>query len=121
MEGLILALLLSVFLLAICRQKPGCLIPWSQWGAVVSAMVLALLIEIVRTHEGNHTGADPWMAAVVFLPSTALGIVVLKRDRFRRMALAAVLIGLSGLGYLWYIDHTNTMLSYTRWIQRGMP
>lgn len=121
MEGLLFALLLSVFLLAICRQKPGCLIPWSHWGAVVSAVVLALLIHFVSTHEGNHIGADPWMAAAVFLPSTALGIVVLKRDGFRQMALAAVLIGLSGLGYLWYIDYTNALLAYDRWIARGMP
>jgi peptidoglycan/LPS O-acetylase OafA/YrhL len=121
MEGLIFGLLISFCVLAACRKRPQTLMKWCRWSTGLSLVTLVLLVTFVLTHEGSRTGEDPWMVSMVFVPSLALGGMLVCRDGIRKIALAAMAIGLCGVSYLWYIDHTNALVAYHRWIARGAP
>jgi hypothetical protein len=61
-----------------------------------------------------------WFLVAVFIPTIVLGAVVIGRRQFVAGVLA-ISVGASGLALLTYIDRTNTMVQYDRWLSRGMP
>jgi hypothetical protein len=90
-------------------------------GSVLSACVIWETVTYIRSSDSNHTGVDPWLLAVVFIPTVVLGVVAVKGRRAILTGLVALLIGAGGLAMLTYIDRTNTMIYYERWLDRGMP
>ena len=89
--------------------------------ALTSAAVLAALLLYMRGSDSNHSGFEPWLLSFVFAPAAIIGTVALKLSRSRWGALLALLLGLGGMAFLFYIDHFNILLQYERWTERGMP
>jgi hypothetical protein len=90
-------------------------------GIATSASVLTLLVQTVCSHDSNHTGFEPWLLAVVFAPTAALSVLAIRARTSIPVAIFAGLLGVGGIGYLIYIDSTNRLVQYERWIDRGMP
>ena len=122
MEALVFATIIGSLLVAfVWRRYIDAIVPICWMGAVLSALVLALLVPFVIHHDGNHTSLEPWLLALAFLPTAILGGRTLYRIKFHWGAFAAVIVGVSGLAYLFYIDHTNQLINYTTWIIRRAP
>lgn len=90
-------------------------------GAVVSALVIWQIVAYIRASDSNHTAFEPWLLVVVFAPTIVFGILSIRRHRAFAAGLLAITLGVAGLVTLTYIDRTNTMLQYERWLSRGMP
>jgi len=75
--------------------------------------------------DSRHTGVDPWLALVLFVPVAVAGlahVAVARRWRLsRRLGLLALAVGGAGIGLLLYLDRTDALLQYEVWIERGMP
>jgi len=56
---------------------------------------------------------------IVFLPTIALGMFAL-RPRALVAGTVAVLLGFLGVATLAFIDCTNTMVQYDRWLSRNI-
>lgn len=88
-----------------------------------TALCAAAIFEIgsyIQGSNSNHTSFEPWLLLVVFVPTTIFGVAAL-RAKPRLAGVFAILIGIAGIAILAYIDATNTMVQYDRWLQRGMP
>jgi hypothetical protein len=88
--------------------------------AATSAWVIYEIFAYIHSSNSNHTSFEPWLLVIVFIPTVVFGVVAIGR-RFVAAGLLAMLIGASGLAVLTYIDRTNTMVQYDRWLSRGMP
>lgn len=75
----------------------------------------------VFQNRSGHTGFEPWLLSAVFVPSGLLGVCGYFSGASRRASFVAGIAGLLGLGMLLYFDWGNILLSYDRWIERGMP
>jgi hypothetical protein len=88
------------------------------------AVIAAILVYVIMNDSG-HTGLNPYSALMVFGPVTIAGILHLSFIRCggiaRWCSILAVVVGIMGSGLLVYLDHSNTLLQYEVWIQRGMP
>ena len=93
------------------------------WLSVALSIACAAeLFEYLAENQDNHTSFEPWLLSAVFGPTAVVGMIHLIRTR--RLALPAVLaiaVGVFGMATLYYIDHTNRMLQYERWLARGLP
>jgi hypothetical protein len=90
--------------------------------AVASCLTAAPLLWYLHQNQSNHTAFEPWLLSFVFVPTTIVGIVHLSRTRRVTLSGAiAFVIGVLGFTLLIYIDQTNRMLQYERWLSRGMP
>src|ERR1051326_3592190 len=79
--------------------------------AATSAWVIYEIFAYIHSSNSNHTSFEPWLLVIVFIPTVVFGVVAIGR-RFVAAGLLAVLT---------YIDRTNTMVQYDRWLSRGMP
>jgi hypothetical protein len=95
------------------------LLTWTS--SVISAVVILEIGSYIRASDSNHTAFEPWLLTVVFVPRVILGAVALLRKRALVAGIVALTLGLCGMATLTYIDRTNTMLQYERWLSRGMP
>lgn len=89
-------------------------------GAFISALVLAEIYSYIGASDSNHTAFEPWLLVIVFVPTVVLGLLSLRRNSVVAGVLA-LLVGLAGIATLTYIDRTNSMLQYDRWLSRNMP
>ena len=89
--------------------------------SLTSMAVLGLLVAYVAEKDSNHTALEPWLLTVVFVPTTLLGGVSAFNRDLRFAAAIAIGAGIAGMSCLAYLDITNTLLQYDRWIERGMP
>ena len=94
------------------------LLTWAA--AATSAWVIYEIFAYIHMSDSNHTGFEPWLLVSVFLPTVVLGVLAFGR-RFIVAGLLAMLLGAVGMAVLTYIDRTNTMVQYERWLSRGMP
>jgi len=98
-------------------------------GVILSAFsglaVIAAILVYVIMNDSGHTGLNPYSALMVFGPVTIAGILHLSFIRCcgiaRWCSILAIVVGIMGSGLLVYLDHSNTLLQYEVWIQRGMP
>ena len=91
-------------------------------GATFSIAVASGLLSYMARNETNHTAFEPWLLSAVFVPTGIAGIcLVVRVRRFAFVAIVAVVVSATGMGLLYYIDHTNRMLQYERWLSRDMP
>jgi uncharacterized membrane protein len=95
------------------------------WLAILAAIVLiALIILYAWRNDSGHTGAEPYHSLFVFIPVALLGFFGLISKRLRvsiNTSLCALLIGIAGSGLIVYLDKTNQLVEYGRWVERGMP
>ena len=87
--------------------------------------VIGLLVLYLIQNDSGHTGFDPYLALFAFVPITIVGLAHLAFLRFGGLAgwfaTLAIIVGISGMGLLVYLDRSNTLLQYEAWIERGMP
>ena len=93
---------------------------------IFSASALALILAIgayAVLNESSHTGMDPYDSYWIFIPLLITGIVftTVAPNKKRTDGVWAVTIGLSGILLILYLDRTNALLEYGRWIERGVP
>lgn len=91
-----------------------------KWLSVVAAVLLIALAAYERTNKSGHTGADPLWAAYLLIPTMLLSTwSLIQRSSY--IAWIAFSIAATGIAYIIYLDRTNTLVEYHRWIKRGMP
>jgi len=86
--------------------------------AATSAWVIYEIFAYIHSSNSNHTSFEPWLLVVVFVPMFVVGVVAVGR-RFVAVGLLAMLLGAGGLAVLTYIDRTNKMVQYDRWLCCG--
>ena len=103
------------------RIAPGFL-----WFVSLSALLLLLgLIGLALQNESGHTSWEPRLLLLIFAPLLLAGLLTFRRDEAASAlvwpARTAALIGLSGILLIGYLDRTNSLVQYERWLERGMP
>lgn len=93
--------------------------------AAAAALLLSSgIIAYTLDNESGHTGIDPYLALVVFVPAAVTGVIQLALSGSlglpRWPGLAAVFFSVFGIGLLVYLDVSNTLLQYEVWVSRGL-
>ena len=92
---------------------------------VLSLAVIAALLVYLSGQRSGHTGVNPYLALVVFVPTVLVGAIDWFHKRTDRraaaMSLFALCAGIAGILLLVYLDRSNSLLCYETWIRRGMP
>jgi peptidoglycan/LPS O-acetylase OafA/YrhL len=87
--------------------------------------LLALTVCCASLNASGHTSVDPYITLALFSPLAAMGawglLVGRKTGLPRKLCLTAIVLGLCGIALLVYLDRSNTLLQYEKWIERGMP
>ena len=91
----------------------------SWFAAAGSLAVLAVLLLYMRGHDSNHTGFEPWLLSIFFVPTVIVGLAAFLRGSSRWGALLAFWLGFGGMAFLFYIDHFNVLVQYDRLGERG--
>lgn len=100
-------------------------------GALSLLLSAGIFVYSILNRSG-HTGVEPFLSLIVFGPAIALGAAVLaarKKSRSTseskhlssRAALFALATGLFGAGLVTWLDQTDRLVQYERWLKRGMP
>lgn len=86
-------------------------------------MLIAIIIYTL-TNDSGHTSANPYWALLIFIPTTAFGIIGGTVSKLNQSSLwpsaICCIVGLIGCGFLIYLDKSNTLLQYEVWIDRGL-
>ena len=86
---------------------------------------LSAVLGYAVANESRHTGWEPYSLLFGFVPLILGGVsAVLARRRqpvLSTPGLVAIAIGILGLLVLIYLDQSNRLVQYNRWLQRGMP
>ncbi|MEP6672234.1 MAG: hypothetical protein ABJF10_23930 [Chthoniobacter sp.] len=93
----------------------------SSVGAIFSIAVLLALLYYKHGNDSNHTGFEPWLLSIVFVPTAAVGIAAVYRNSSRPLGIFACCVGIGCMVFLFYLDYFNILVQYERWIARGMP
>ena len=101
-------------------------LPLGLWSSVALGVVaIALIAGYAARNSSGHTGWEPFMSLVVFVPLAVVGAVCFTlRHRFAgiaRASVCALAVGLAGVALIVTLDRTNRLVQYDRWIHRGMP
>lgn len=101
-------------------------LPFCIWSLVTLGVVaLAIIAGYATLNNSGHTGWEPFTLFILFAPLAVLGATLLVlRKRFAgvvRPSAVALAVGLAGMVLVFYLDRTNRLGQYDRWIQRGMP
>ena len=103
------------------RLAPGLL--WMLSAAGLLLMVAMLRMALQNT--SGHTGWEPLTSLACFGPLLLCGagaLFLARQDkRLARPAVTAVVLGLVGVVMIAWLDRTNTLVQYERWMERGMP
>ena len=85
-------------------------------------VLFVALIAYTMSNSSAHTGMDPVWLYMYFIPLGIVGLasISMKWVSFK-LSLVAIIVAILGVGSLLYLDKTNTLLSYDKWIERGMP
>src|SRR5690348_3965786 len=94
----------------------------SALGAVL--LIAAIILYTIQNRSG-HTGWEPFTSFVVFAPLAAAGGgLFLGRRRWpdvARASVAALVVGVTGMGLVVWLDQSNRLVQYERWLKRDMP
>jgi|GEM_PF-1629707 hypothetical protein len=90
-------------------------------GVFLSALVMWELLSYIYSSDSNHTSFEPWLLLVIFGPTAVAGAAGVIRRRSLVASLLALILGLGGTAFLYYIDHNNIMVQYDRWLEKDMP
>jgi hypothetical protein len=78
-------------------------------GALTFAGLVAFTLQ---SHDG-FSPFDPWLALIVFVPLSLVGVVrllFLKVDRARTWAVLAIFLGILGVGLLFYLEYSGSLV-----------
>lgn len=71
--------------------------------------------------DSPHTAFEPWLLLAVFVPGFVIGGTLCAVPSCRDAGLWAFVASIFGIALLIYLDRSNSLLQYDRWIERGMP
>jgi hypothetical protein len=91
-----------------------------------SSALLALALSLYAAlNRSGHTGWEPLMTLVLFVPTALAGAISLLFARrlgpIVRPATLALATGVAGITLVVWLDQTHRLVEYQRWIERGMP
>lgn len=96
---------------------------WFLTGA--SLLLLAGIVLYTMGNASGHTGWEPFTSLAVFVPAALAGGGMLGFRRsmpeVKRVGAIALAVGLAGIALVVWLDRTNRLVQYERWIRRGMP
>ncbi len=94
-------------------------------GSLLSLSVMLVIALYAINNDSGHTGLDPYLTLFLFIPTGAFGLYYYRISRDLSLhhwpGLVAIFVALAGCAVLIYLDQTNTLVQYERWIRRGMP
>jgi hypothetical protein len=96
---------------------------WLLWiASSLSGVSLVGLLAYANANDSGHTGFEPYFLAVLF---AATGVISLLAWWTRKRITPAIaftgVLGLAGLVAVIYLDQSNRLVQYERWLRRGMP
>ena len=91
-----------------------------SWLATISSLaVLTVLLLYMRGNDSNHTGFEPWLLSICFVPTAIIGVAAFRRGSSWWGALLACCLGFGGMAFLFYLDYFNVLVQYDRLGERG--
>ena len=96
------------------------------WSAAALGLVgVAALIGYGLSNPSKHTGWEPFTSFSIFAPLVLSGAAAVLTRRLRPRLFVpgavAIAVGILGIATVIYLDQTNRLVQYERWIRRGMP
>ena len=90
---------------------------------ICGTAAITLILLYLQINRSGHTGLNPYLANVVFIPALIAGCVSLisRRGDTLRDGIVSLFAGAAGITLLIWLDRSNTLLQYETWIRRGMP
>ncbi len=88
-------------------------------GSLLGITAIALIAVYAFQNKSHHTGAEPYLSFILFVPLAITGAVSLRRSG--STGTLALTVGILGIGLVIWLDQTNLLVEYQRWIDRGMP
>ena len=95
----------------------------ARLSGIASAAAIILILLYLQINTSGHTGINPNLANLFFIPAVLAGcfnIISRRSDRLWGGVIAAF-TGVAGITLLIYLDRSNTLLQYETWFRRGMP
>ena len=89
-----------------------------SFAALGIVAIVVISVYAVR-NSSAHTGWEPFTAYLLFVPLAIAGGGSLKK--IGPAAAVAFAVGLAGIALIVWLDRTNRLVQYERWIERGMP
>lgn len=90
-------------------------------GFIIGSLALGIGILYCLNNRSGHTGVDPRLCSLGFLPIFAAGILCLLQSNLRdQFGWLALLLGIFGMGFGFFIDFTGIMREYSRWALGGL-
>ena len=93
--------------------------------SLLGLVTIAAVLWYLNQNRSGHTGFQPYLLLVAFIPLAVVGatdLVLSTRYKLSRWSgVLAIVVGVSGITLLVYLDMSNTLLPYEEWIRRGMP
>ena len=111
-----------VWLIFNVRQRYGCVRSLSlalKVFAVIGVMAIGSICCYAALASSGHTGWEPLIALALFVPLAIAGAALVKK--VGPPAIFACAVGFAGIALVVYLDQTNRLVKYERWVKRGMP
>jgi len=92
-------------------------------GNLIGLLLVGLIAAYCVGNDSGHTGFDPYIALAFYVPFLALGLTEFMdvKGGNRSVGMLAVAISILGIAFLLFLDMTNTLVGYERWVKRGLP
>jgi hypothetical protein len=82
-------------------------------GCMGGALTFAGLVAFTLRSRDGFAPFDPWLALAVFIPLSLAGLIrllFLKVDRARTWAVLAIALGILGIGLLFYLEYSGSLV-----------
>lgn len=92
---------------------------------LLGGSAIVLIVVYATFNSSTHTSWEPFSSLILFVPVSCFGAVSMAIGRRVRGNMlpgaCALMIGLAGVGLIFYLDRTDRLVQYERWLDRGMP
>jgi drug/metabolite transporter (DMT)-like permease len=91
-------------------------------GVIGLCIEAAIAVYAFAVNDSGHTGAEPFVAFLYFVPLLCVAVFVLwTRHLSKRTALFSASVAIVGILLVVLLDATNMLVQYERWAKRGLP
>jgi uncharacterized membrane protein AbrB (regulator of aidB expression) len=88
----------------------------------LSGVSLVGLLAYANANDSGHTSFEPYLLAGLFVATAAASLLAWwNRKRITPAIAFTGVLALAGLVTVIYLDQTNMLVQYERWLRRGMP
>jgi hypothetical protein len=77
------------------------------------ALTFGGLVACTLRSQGGFASFNPWLALIVFIPLSLAGVVrllFLKVDKAKTWAVLAIVLGILGVGLLFYLEYSGRLV-----------